>query len=88
MEKSTAMEHALSLMNRKNMSVSGVVDVSEFSDNQVVLKTSMGGLSIKGKGLTINQLNTQTGTLDVNGEIHTIQYVNKGKDGFFAGLFK
>ena len=88
MEKSTAMEHALSLMNRKNMSISGVVDVSEFSDTQVILKTSMGGLSIKGKSLPISQLNTQTGTLDVSGEICSIQYLNKGKDGFFAGLFK
>ena len=70
------------------MSLSGVNDVSEFSDSQVMLKTSMGGLCIKGKNLSIYQLNTDTGMLDVKGEIHLIQYVNKGKDGFFAGLFK
>lgn len=88
MEKSTVTEHTMSIMNRRNMSLSGVVDVSEFSDTQVILKTSMGGLSIKGKSLSISQLNTQTGTLDVSGEINSIQYLNKGKDGFFAGLFK
>ena len=59
------------------MSLSGVNDVSEFSDSQVMLKTSMGGLCIKGKNLSINQLNTDTGMLDVKGEIHSIQYVNK-----------
>ena len=74
-------EHSISLVNRSKMSLSGVNDVSEFSDSQVMLKTSMGGLCI-------NQLNTDTGMLDVKGEIHSIQYVNKGKDGFFAGLFK
>jgi sporulation protein YabP len=88
MEKIASSEHTLSLMNRKNMSVSGVLDVTEFSDTHVVLKTSMGGLLIKGRGLSVNQLNTQTGTLDVNGEIQVIQYMNKGKDGFLAGLFK
>ena len=76
-------EHSISLVNRSKMSLSGVNDVSEFSDSQVMLKTS-----IKGKNLSINQLNTDTGMLDVKGEIHSIQYVNKGKDGFFAGLFK
>ena len=81
-------EHSISLVNRSKMSLSGVNDVSEFSDSQVILKTSMGGLCIKGKNLSINQLNTDTGMLDVKGEIHSIQYINKGKDGFFAGLFK
>ena len=79
-------KHSISLVNRSEMSLSGVNDVSEFSDSQVMLKT--GGLCIKGKNLSINQLNTDTGMLDVKGEIYLIQYVNKGKDGFFAGLFK
>lgn len=88
-EKSFAVkEHSISLVNRAKMSLSGVVDVSEFSDSRVLLKTCLGGLCIKGKNLTINQLNTDTGTLDVNGEIQIVQYSNSGKDGFFAGLFK
>lgn len=88
MEKTIAHEHSLSLLNRANMSLSGILDVSEFSDTKVVLKTSMGGLCIKGKKLSINQLNTDTGTLDVKGEIQMIQYTGGGSDGFFAGLFK
>ena len=48
----------------------------------------MGGLCLKGKKLSINQLNTDTGTLDVNGEIQLIQYTSGGDNGFFAGLFK
>lgn len=81
-------EHSISLINRSQMSLSGINDVTEFSENQVILRTNMGGLSIKGKNLSINQLNTDTGRLDVKGEIHQIQYVNRGKDGFFASLFK
>lgn len=89
MEKNTfEREHSMTLINRTKMSLSGVEDVSEFSENQVVLKTTMGGLCIKGKKLTINQLNTDAGTLDVNGEIQTIQYQGRSGDGFFSGLFK
>lgn len=88
MEKSITPEHSLSLVNRANMSLSGVTDVSEFSDTRVLLKTTMGNLCIKGKKLSISQLNKDTGMFDVNGEIHTIQYTTGGSDGFLAGLFK
>jgi sporulation protein YabP len=85
MEKNIAEEHSLSMLNREAMSLSGVKEVSEFSDSRVVLKTIMGDLTVKGKKLTINQLNTDTGTLDVRGEIDTIHYTGSG-NGFFAGL--
>ena len=62
--------------------------LDEFDSIADMFKVWNGGLCIKGKNLSINQLNTDTGMLDVKGEIHSIQYVNKGKDGFFAGLFK
>lgn len=88
MEKTAAAEHSLSMMNRSVMSLSGVKDVSEFSDTRVMLKTTMGNLCIKGKKLTINQLNTENGTLDVRGEIHSIQYTSGGRDGLLTGLFK
>lgn len=88
MEKNTVSEHSLTMMNRANMSLSGVKDVSEFSDSRVILKTTMGGLLIKGKKLSINQLNTDSGTLNVNGEIQSVQYTHTGKDGLLAGLFK
>lgn len=81
-------EHSITLENKSKLSLSGIKEVSEFSDNKVELKTNMGGLCIKGKSLTINQLNTDTGLLEVKGEISQMFYVNKGKDGFFAGLFK
>ena len=81
-------EHMITMKNRAHMSLSGVKDVSEFSENKVVLKTSMGGLIIKGKKLSISQLNTDTGMLEVNGEIQSAQYTVAAGEGFFAGLFK
>jgi sporulation protein YabP len=83
-----SQEHSVIMSNRRKMSLTGVTEVVGFSDTLVELKTCMGGLIIKGKGLTINKLNTDTGELDVNGEITSIQYTASKKDGIFAGLFK
>lgn len=89
MEKSIgAKEHAISMINRASMSLTGVSDVAEFSDTRIDMKTCMGGLCVRGKNLTINHLDTDNGTLDINGEIQMIQYTHSGKDSFFAGLFK
>lgn len=87
-QKKTAPEHSVTMNNRRTMALTGVSEVGGFSDTQVELKTCMGGLMIKGKGLTINKLNTDTGELNVNGEINSVQYSSKKKDGLFTGLFK
>lgn len=88
MEKHEAREHTLTLSDRKRMTLTGVLDVSEFSETQVILKTSLGGLCIKGSALSISKLDTDNGTLDVGGEIREIRYMNKGGGKFFAGLLK
>lgn len=87
-QKKTAPEHLITMTNRHVMSLTGVTEVGGFSDAQVELKTCMGGLIIKGKGLTIHKLNTDIGELNVNGEINSIQYIAKKKDGIFTGLFR
>ena len=87
-QKKTVQEHMVTITNRRTMTLTGVCDVECFSDTQVELKTCMGGLLIKGKGLVINKLNTDTGELNVNGEINSIQYTAKKKDGIFTGLFR
>ncbi len=88
MEKHEAREHTLTLLDRKRMTLTGVLDVSEFSETQVILKTSLGGLCIKGSALSISKLDTDNGTLDVGGEIREIRYMNKSGGKFLAGLLK
>ncbi|MCC8168877.1 MAG: sporulation protein YabP [Oscillospiraceae bacterium] len=81
-------EHSLVMDNRRKISLTGVDEVESFSESAVTLKTCMGGLIIKGKSLTINKLNTDTGELDVNGEVSSIQYTAKKSESLFSGLFK
>ena len=81
-------EHSIELHERSKMMLTGVNDVSEFSDDIVRLKTNMGALTVKGTGLTISKLNTNDGDVEINGSINSIQYQTKQKNGFFESLLK
>lgn len=87
-QKKAAPEHSVIMSNRRAVSLTGVSKVNGFSDTQVELETCMGGLIIKGKELTMNKLNTDTGEISVNGQINSIQYTAKKKEGLFTGLFR
>lgn len=80
----------LILENRKKLTVTGVSDVSGFDEKSVVLDTVMGQLSIKGQQLHINGFSTETGELNLDGEIDVIEYaeVRQNEGGFFSRLFR
>lgn len=81
--------HTLLLEDRKSMTLSGVKEVSAFSDTSVSLATAAGGLTISGKGLSISRLNTDTGELFVSGEVNLMKYcAQKRKGGIIEGLFR
>lgn len=82
-------KHSLMMEDRARMSLTGVSEVSAFSDTIVSLKTCRGILTIQGKGMNISKLNTDTGELNVNGDISLIKYSkDKAKGGLFEGLFR
>ncbi|MGM9936102.1 MAG: YabP/YqfC family sporulation protein [Candidatus Ornithomonoglobus sp.] len=88
-EASAQTNHSLMLEDRSKMTLSGVKEVTAFSDTSVTLKTMLGLLLIQGKGLNISRLNTDTGELNVNGEINIMRYSkDKSSRGFFEGLFR
>ena len=82
-------EHKITLINRNEMALTGVIEVLSFTDTEISLKTSCGNLLLRGNSLNIGRLNTDTGELNVTGCITILKY-SKGKDsaGLFEGLFK
>ena len=82
-------KHSFTLEERNQLSLSGVLEVSSFSETAVSLKTSRGALLIQGKKLNIGRLNTDTGELFITGEISLLKYSKNKNDGsIFEGLFK
>lgn len=69
-----AKPHSLSITDRERMSISGVVDVSGFDENIVILSTSQGELTIRGDGLHIDRIDLELGQLEVQGKVQELRY--------------
>ncbi|KGK89253.1 Spore protein YabP [bioreactor metagenome] len=83
---------SLNLENRKRLTLSGVVEVVSFNEDQIILNTSLGTLNIKGEGLKMNKLDVQNGDVIINGIVNSCIYVNKEnkkeKEKLLSKLFK
>ena len=82
--------HNINLIQRKNISISGVKKVENFDDKEFMLNTNMGYLKISGSGLEIVKLDTDKGDLSIKGKIDSINYLdsNKNKESIISKLFK
>lgn len=93
MERNTAekqaLPHGISLQDRKKLSVSGVNDVVNFDENQIIAATGWGTLLVRGSGLHVDQLSLDTGELRISGRIDCMEYDdNSVSGGFLRRLFQ
>lgn len=80
--------HTMTLEGRSRAKVAGVMAVSCFNEQEVVLQTSEGEVALLGEGLHIEQLNLDDGRLDVTGEISGIEYSEIAHKKERRGLFR
>lgn len=82
--------HCVSMEDRSRISLTGVNDVDSFDEETVTVITSEGELSIKGSGLHIGKLSTETGEMSVEGRIDALVYSNDApkQGGFFGRVFR
>ena len=84
----TAYRHTLTMDGRSRAKLAGVIAVSCFNEQEVVLETSEGEVALLGDGLHIEQLDLEDGQLDVTGTISAIEYsapaVKKERRGLFS----
>ncbi|MCL2578829.1 MAG: sporulation protein YabP [Oscillospiraceae bacterium] len=66
--------HNVIVENRKNITVSGVMDIDSFDEESVILFTELGELTIKGVNLHINKIDVNAGDLTMEGEIESLSY--------------
>ncbi len=81
-ELGLAEDHELSLVNREQASISGVLHLATFDDEQIVLDTELGSLTVKGEDLHIKHLDLDAGKLAIEGLIMSVTYgPGKGRAG-------
>ena len=92
MEERRAGKHKLIVENRETVMITGVVDVISFDEEQIIADTDLGVMVMKGYNLHVNNLNLDSGTLEVFGEINSISYEEKTgqkvKNSFIGKIFK
>ena len=81
MSDTVNMPHTLNLSERKMLTMTGALEVVSFEESFVVLKTSLGTLTVLGENLQLKQLNPEGGNVAVEGEISALQYEQNRSGG-------
>lgn len=73
-EKEKQRPHKLELQNREQGRITGVQDVVSFDENQIILDTDMGLLTVRGKNLHVSRLTLEQGEVDIDGMVESLLY--------------
>ena len=93
MEERTGKSHSCHLQNRAAVALTGVSEVVSFDENQVIVDTDLGLLTLKGRDLHISRLTVEKGEADVEGQVDSLVYSSndayrKSGQSLLARLFK
>lgn len=84
--------HELKLMDRREISLTGIKKITSFDSEEFLLESNMGIILIKGSNLEIMRLDTHDGNVKIKGKINGFNYLdNKEKvkeESLIAKLFK
>ena len=84
--------HNINIIDRKNLMISGVKKIENFDDEEFMIETTRGVLTIKGEGLELIKLDTIQGNISIKGKINSLEYNeddnSKEKHGIINRLFK
>ena len=79
--------HKLTLNERKNLTMTGVTEVVRFEEALVVLKTSLGLLTVQGQDLKLKTLSLEGGQVAVDGHISALVYEEPREGGLWQRLW-
>jgi len=83
--------HNLSLENRKKLCLTGVEDLKNFNDKCIIACITNENIIIHGEFLNIKKLDLESGELEIDGKIYSIEYKNKkicAHKKIFSKIFK
>ena len=81
------LPHKLTLSERKNLTMNGATEVVSFDENAVVLKTSLGVLTVHGRQLQLKNLSPDGGQVAIDGMISALVYEEPRPSGGLRRLF-
>ena len=65
------------LVERKNVSISGVKKVESFDSEEFLIESVMGTIILKGEGLELLKLDTMQGVVTIKGLVNSLTYLDE-----------
>ena len=87
MTEQPLLPHRLTLNERSALTLTGATEVVSFDENAVVLKTTLGTLTIHGRQLQLKNLSLEGGQVAVDGAIAALIYEEPKPAGGLRRLF-
>ncbi|GAA0320710.1 sporulation protein YabP [Bacillus carboniphilus] len=85
-------DHDVIMRGRRLLDITGVKQVESFDNEEFLLETSMGFLSIRGQNLQMKNLDVDKGVVSIKGKVFDLEYIDQQSGekakGFFSKLFK
>ena len=81
------LPHKLQLVERQQLTMTGVTEVVSFDDTTVVLQTSLGTLVVQGQELQLKNLSLEGGQVSVSGTVSALIY-EELRQGGWRRLFR
>ncbi len=72
-------QHQLTIINREKVTINGVLHIVNYDESTIELKTTAGALIIKGNNFNVTNLNLETGNLEIDGKVTSLNY-REGQD--------
>ena len=83
--------HDISILNRNSLSITGIKKIITLENDNFLLDSMCGRISIKGSNLEVLMLDTDKGDLKLKGKIDSISYSDskrENKESILTKLFK
>ena len=81
--------HELKLIDRREISLTGIKKITSFDSEEFLLESNMGVILIKGSNLEIMKLDTHDGNVKIKGKINGFNYLdNKEKNKEESIIYK
>lgn len=75
----TSFSHSVSVIERKNILITGVKKVDSFDSEEFLIETIMGYLALKGQDLELVKLDTLQGSVTIKGMVNSFDYIEDTK---------
>ncbi|ADU28351.1 sporulation protein YabP [Evansella cellulosilytica] len=85
-------DHQIIMRGRKTLDITGVKQVESFDNEEFLLETILGFLSIRGQHLQMKNLDVDQGKVSITGRVDDLVYLDEHhgekSKGLFGKLFK